>query len=106
MRIFLGISEIMLRRKKMKVIFGKNLFKWSKVDKAKRTRMSSGNIIKIKRPGILWFSKSNILQLLWTFGLQYFLLQSRSMITSCDVMESLHACWKNIRKILEHKYEV
>jgi hypothetical protein len=41
----------------MKVIFGKNRFKWSKVDKAKRTRMSSGNILKIKRPGIYGFAK-------------------------------------------------
>jgi hypothetical protein len=48
----------------MKVNFGKNLFKWSKVDKAKRTRMSSGNILKIKRRGILWFRKSYILQML------------------------------------------
>ena len=41
----------------MKVIFGKNLFKWSKVDKAKHTRLSSGNILKIKRLGIYGFVK-------------------------------------------------
>jgi len=47
----------MLKRKKIKAIFGKNLFKWSKVDKAKHTIMSSGNILKFKRPGIYGFVK-------------------------------------------------
>jgi hypothetical protein len=38
--------------------------KWSKAENAKRTRMSSGNILKIKRLGIYVFAKLIIMQVL------------------------------------------